>query len=212
MVGLTLDENGIPPTADGRLAVARRIVAAAEEYGIPRQDIYIDCLTLTASAQQDAAAETLEALSACKRELGVRTVLGVSNISFGLPCRGYLNAAFLTMAMQAGLDLAILNPNTPDMMGAVRAFRVLTCRDEKKRRLHPRLRRRADPDHPDVENRRVRAGKHGRAGENALADAVRRAPESRGPRRRRGSPGPYRAAGPGQPGADPRAGPGGRRL
>ena len=106
-------------------------MAAAEEYGIPRQDIYIDCLTLTASAQQDAAAETLEALSACKQELGVRTVLGVSNISFGLPCRGYLNAAFLTMAMQAGLDLAILNPNTPDMMGAVRAFRVLTCRDEK---------------------------------------------------------------------------------
>ena len=91
--------------------------------------MYIDCLTLTASAQQEGAAETLKALSRCKQELGVRTVLGVSNISFGLPCRGYLNTTFLTMAMAAGLDLAIMNPNTPEMMAAVRAFRVLTAQD-----------------------------------------------------------------------------------
>ena len=131
VVGLTLDENGIPKTADERVAIARRIVCAAEAAGIPKEDVYIDCLTLTASAQQEGAMQTLEALSRCKRELGVRTVLGVSNISFGMPCRGYLNSAFLTMAMQAGLDLAIINPNTPEMMGAVRAFRVLTSQDEK---------------------------------------------------------------------------------
>ena len=131
VVGLTLDEHGIPPTAEGRLAIARRIAAAADDAGIPREDVYIDCLTLTVSAEQDAAAETLRALALCKRELGVRTVLGVSNISFGLPCRGYMNTAFLTLAMQAGLDLAIMNPNTPEMMAAVRAYRVLTGQDAR---------------------------------------------------------------------------------
>ena len=129
VVGLALDDNGIPPTADGRFAVAQRIVAATDAIGIPREDVYIDCLTLTASAQQEGAAETLKDLYRCKQELGVRTVLGVSNISFGLPCRGYLNTTFLTMAMAAGLDLAIMNPNTPEMMAAVRAFRVLTAQD-----------------------------------------------------------------------------------
>ena len=129
VVGLALDKGGIPPTAAGRFAIAQRIVAAANAAGIPNEDIYIDCLTLTASAQQEGAVQTLEALSRCKRELGVRTVLGVSNISFGLPCRGYLNTTFLTMAMSAGLDLAIMNPNTPEMMAAVRAYRVLTSQD-----------------------------------------------------------------------------------
>ena len=129
VVGLALDKGGIPPTADGRFAIAQRIVATANAAGIPNEDIYIDCLTLTASAQQEGAVQTLEALSRCKRELGVRTVLGVSNISFGLPCRGYLNTTFLTMAMSAGLDLAIMNPNTPEMMAAVRAYRVLTSQD-----------------------------------------------------------------------------------
>lgn len=131
VVGLTLDEQGIPTSAEGRFAIAQKIVKAATEIGIPKEDIYIDCLTLTASAQQEGAAQTLEALSRCKRELGVRTVLGVSNISFGLPCRGYLNTTFLTMAMAAGLDLAIMNPNTPEMMAAVRAYRVLTSQDKQ---------------------------------------------------------------------------------
>lgn len=131
VVGLTLDEQGIPTSAEGRFAIAQKIVKAATEIGIPMEDIYIDCLTLTASAQQEGAAQTLEALSRCKRELGVRTVLGVSNISFGLPCRGYLNTTFLTMAMAAGLDLAIMNPNTPEMMAAVRAYRVLTSQDKQ---------------------------------------------------------------------------------
>lgn len=129
VVGLTLDEHGIPNSAEGRFAIAQKIVAAATAAGIPKEDIYIDCLTLTASAQQEGAQQTLEALTRCKRELGVRTVLGVSNISFGLPCREYLNTTFLTMAMAAGLDLAIMNPNTPEMMAAVRAYRVLTAQD-----------------------------------------------------------------------------------
>lgn len=131
VVGLTLDEQGIPTSAEGRFAIARKIVNAATAIGIPKEDIYIDCLTLTASAQQEGAVQTLEALTRCKRELGVRTVLGVSNISFGLPCRGYLNTTFLTMAMAAGLDLAIMNPNTPEMMAAVRAYRVLTSQDRQ---------------------------------------------------------------------------------
>ena len=129
VVGLALDEHGIPKTAEGRFEVAKRIVAATDAIGIPRGDVYIDCLTLTVSAEQSAAAETLKAITMCKKELGVRTVLGVSNISFGLPCRGYMNTTFLTLAMQAGLDLAIMNPNAPEMMAAVRAYRVLTSQD-----------------------------------------------------------------------------------
>lgn len=131
VVGLTLDEKGIPTSAEARFAIAERIVQAATAAGIPREDIYIDCLTLTASAQQEGAVQTLEALTRCKRELGVRTVLGVSNISFGLPCRSYLNTTFLAMAMAAGLDLAIMNPNTPEMMAAVRSYRVLTAQDKQ---------------------------------------------------------------------------------
>ena len=131
VVGLTLDERGIPKTAAQRAAIAARIRDAALAAGIPREDIYIDCLTLTASAQQEDVMATLEALHACKEELGVRTVLGVSNISFGLPCRPYLNAAFLTMAMYAGLDLAIMNPASEEMMGAVYAFNVLSGRDKQ---------------------------------------------------------------------------------
>ena len=131
VVGLALDEHGIPADAEGRFTIAKRIAAAANAAGIPNEDIYIDCLTLTASAQQEGAVQTLEALTRCKKELGVRTVLGVSNISFGLPCRGYLNTTFLTMAMAAGLDLAIMNPNTPEMMAAVRAYRVLTSQDKQ---------------------------------------------------------------------------------
>nr|WP_317399642.1 homocysteine S-methyltransferase family protein [uncultured Gemmiger sp.] len=131
VVGLCLDENGIPKTAEGRFAVAQKIVAATDAAGIPREDVCLDCLTLTVSAEQASAVETLKAMRLCKQELGVRTVLGVSNISFGLPCRGYMNTTFLTLAMQAGLDLAIMNPNTPEMMAAVRAFRVLTSQDEQ---------------------------------------------------------------------------------
>lgn len=125
VVGLTLDENGIPPKAEERFAIAKRILEAALSYGIPKEDVYIDCLTLTASAQQEAVAQTLKAVSMVKRELGLHTVLGVSNISFGLPNRELLNSSFLTLAMQMGLDLPIINPNVASMMDAVRAYRVL---------------------------------------------------------------------------------------
>jgi 5-methyltetrahydrofolate--homocysteine methyltransferase len=131
VVGLALDENGIPKTAAARVAIAKRIRDAALAAGIPPQDIYIDCLTLTASAQQEDVMATVHALAECKRTLGVRTVLGVSNISFGLPCRVFLNTTFLTMAMSAGLDLAIMNPASEEMMAAVAAFNVLTNRDKQ---------------------------------------------------------------------------------
>ena len=129
VVGLALDQKGIQPKAEDRVAVARRIRDAALEAGIPPEDIYVDCLTLTASAQQQDVLATVEALHTCKTELGVRTILGVSNISFGLPCRTYLNTTFLTMAMYAGLDLAIMNPSSEEMMAAVYAYNVLTNRD-----------------------------------------------------------------------------------
>ena len=131
IVGLAIDEKGIQPKAADRVAIARRITEAALAAGIPREDIYIDCLTLTASAQQEDVLATVQALEACKKELGVRTVLGVSNIGFGLPCRTYLNTTFLTMAMYAGLDLAIMNPSSEEMMAAVYAYNVLTNRDKQ---------------------------------------------------------------------------------
>ena len=134
VVGLAIDERGIQPKAEDRVAIARRIKKAALEAGIPQEDIYIDCLTLTASAQQEDVIATVQALHTCKTELGVRTILGVSNISFGLPCRPYLNTTFLTMAMYAGLDLAIMNPSSEEMMAAVYAYNVLTNRDKQSGR------------------------------------------------------------------------------
>ena len=130
VVGLTLDENGIPSSAEGRFEIAKRIVERAEALGIDRRDVYIDCLTLTVSAEQEACRQTLEALHRVKTELGCKTVLGVSNISFGLPNRGLVNSTFLTMALEQGLDLPILNPNIEVMSGAVRAFRVLSGYDK----------------------------------------------------------------------------------
>ena len=134
VVGLAIDERGIQPKAEDRVAIARRIKKTALEAGIPQEDIYIDCLTLTASAQQEDVLATVQALHTCKTELGVRTILGVSNISFGLPCRPYLNTTFLTMAMYAGLDLAIMNPSSEEMMAAVYAYNVLTNRDKQSGR------------------------------------------------------------------------------
>lgn len=125
VVGLTLDENGIPKKAADRFAIAKRILERAMALGIPRQDVYIDCLTLTASAEQDGAKETLEAVHRVKTELGLKTVLGVSNISFGLPNREAVTRTFLTMALENGLDLPIINPNIASMAETVRAFRLL---------------------------------------------------------------------------------------
>ncbi len=125
VVGLTLDKNGIPKTALDRLDIAGRILNRALNYGIRREDVYIDCLTLTVSAEQAAASQTLEALARVKKELGLKTVLGVSNISFGLPARPLVNQNFLTMAMTKGLDLPIINPNLDAMMAAVRCYHLL---------------------------------------------------------------------------------------
>ena len=125
VVGLTLDKGGIPKTAEGRFAIAEKILNHALEYGIPREDVFIDCLTLTASAEQDGVMETINALHRVKTELGLHTVLGVSNISFGLPNRELITRTFLTMALHSGLDLPIINPNIDSIIGAVRAYRLL---------------------------------------------------------------------------------------
>lgn len=130
VVGLTLDEKGIPNKAEERFAIARRILKSALEYGIPKEDVFIDCLTLTASAQQAEVKETLKAVRMVKEQLGLHTVLGVSNISFGLPCRPLVNRTFLALAMENGLDLPIINPNDEDMMGTIYAFEMLHNRDK----------------------------------------------------------------------------------
>ena len=129
VIGLALDETGIPETAEGRLAVAERIVAAAEKSGISRSDVVIDCLTLTVSAEQKRAMETLKAVRLVKQQLGCSTVLGVSNISFGLPRRPLVSSTFFGMAMAAGLDAAIVNPKEEEMMAAWRSAMVLLNRD-----------------------------------------------------------------------------------
>lgn len=130
VVGLTLDENGIPNKAEDRFAIAKRILERALEYGVPRENVIIDCLTLTASAQQKEVVETLKAVRMVKEQLGLKTALGVSNISFGLPLRPIINRTFLTMAMECGLDLPIINPNSEDMMASIFAFHVLHNIDE----------------------------------------------------------------------------------
>ena len=130
VVGLTLDETGIPQSAEDRYEVAKRIVETAAVYNIPREDILIDCLTLTASAQQEAVLDTLQAIKLVKSRLGVKTVLGVSNVSFGLPNRALLNSAFLSAALGAGLDAPILNPLSEEMMRAIDIFRVFNCQDK----------------------------------------------------------------------------------
>lgn len=129
IIGLTLDENGIPESANDRFLIAKKIVDTALSYGIPKEDILIDCLTLTASAQQDCVRDTLEAIKMVKSRLGVKTVLGISNVSFGLPNRPLLNSVFLAAALGVGLDAPILNPLSEDMMMTLDAFRVFNCQD-----------------------------------------------------------------------------------
>ena len=129
VVGLTMDENGIPQSAQERFDIAQRILTAAQRYGIPKEDVIIDCLTLTVSAQQDQAKETLEAVRRVTQELGLHTMLGVSNISFGLPERIRITENFLVQALYCGLDLPILNPNQRQIMDAVATFRVLSGED-----------------------------------------------------------------------------------
>ena len=130
VVGLTLDEGGIPKSAEKRFDIAKKIESSALEIGIPKRDVFIDCLTLTASAEQENVLQTVKALNRVKNELGLKTVLGVSNISFGLPNRELINCNFLQMALSNGLDLPIMNPNVASMTGAVRAYRLLANIDK----------------------------------------------------------------------------------
>ena len=129
VIALTLDEEGIPSTAEGRYAIAEKILKKALEYGIPKEDIIVDTLVLTASAQQKEVMETVKAVRLVKEGLGLPTSLGVSNVSFGLPGRPLINKTFLTMAMTAGLSVAIINPMSKEMMEAIHAFRVLANLD-----------------------------------------------------------------------------------
>lgn len=131
VIALTLDENGIPDTAEGRYTIAEKIVKTATEYGIDKKDIIVDTLAMTISAGQENAAITLEALRLVHERLGVHTSLGVSNISFGLPKREHINASFFTMAMQNGLSAAIVNPNSEAMMDAYFAFCALNGTDDR---------------------------------------------------------------------------------
>ncbi len=129
VVGLCMDKNGIPENAEKRFEIAKRILNTALSYGIKKEDVFIDCLTLTVSAQQNQARETLNALRRVKEELGLNTVLGVSNISFGLPNRELITQAFLMQAMENGLTLPIINPNQSAMMDMISAFKVLNGND-----------------------------------------------------------------------------------
>ncbi len=129
VVGLTLDNNGIPKDPKSRFKIAEKIVNRAIEYGIKKEDVYIDCLALTVSAQQEEVMDTLKALRMVKERLGVKTLLGISNISFGLPNRDLINETFLAVALGAGLDLPIMNPNKEGMMNIINSFKVLNNND-----------------------------------------------------------------------------------
>jgi 5-methyltetrahydrofolate--homocysteine methyltransferase len=131
VLGLTLDETGIPETAEERFKIAEKIVKRAEQYGIPRENVLIDCLTLTASAQQSFVRETIKAVAMVKERLGVKTSLGVSNVSFGLPQREILNSTFLASTLAVGLDAPIINPLSKDIMNTINAFKVLNNEDRE---------------------------------------------------------------------------------
>ncbi len=131
VIGLTLDENGIPDTAQGRVEIAKKIIQEAEKYGILKKDILIDTLTLTISTGQEQAAITLEALSRVRDELGAGTVLGVSNVSFGLPNREWINSSFFTLALEHGLSAGIINPGSELMRRAYDLFCALKGYDPK---------------------------------------------------------------------------------
>ncbi len=130
IVALTLDENGIPERAEGRVEIAKRILKQAEKYGINKKDIIFDPLALTVSADKTAAAETLRAIRKISEELHAKTSLGVSNVSFGLPGRDIINSTFFSMALSFGLSAAIMNPHSPEMMKTYYAYRVLRGLDD----------------------------------------------------------------------------------
>ncbi len=139
VIGLAMDENGIPETAEERFSIAENILNEALRLGIPRQDVYIDCLTLAASAGGATPEATLQATRLVKERLGLKTLLGVSNVSFGLPNRALVNRSFLLLALWAGLDLPILNPSSADMMDAIAAYELLVGQDPDSKRFIARF-------------------------------------------------------------------------
>ena len=168
VVGLTLDENGIPDTAEKRFAIAEKILNRALALGIPREDVWIDCLTLTVSAQQEQAVETLKAVRMVTEKLGLKTVLGVSNISFGLPNRMLVTRAFLASALEAGLTMPIINPNQQEIMDLIAARRVLTGEDAECRAYVERFAM------AEGESQGVPAGKPAAPAAMTLGEAIRR--------------------------------------
>ncbi|WP_054739765.1 homocysteine S-methyltransferase family protein [Cellulosilyticum ruminicola] len=164
ILGLTLDERGIPETAEERLEVAKKIVNAALEIGIAKENIFIDCLVVTASAQQELVKETLKAVRLVKEELGVKTVLGVSNVSFGLPNRPIINKTMLTAALMQGLDAPIMNPGDTGMMEAIAAFRVLMGKDVNSKNYIEK--------YSNVETTEVKTAQNG--GRMSIEEAIRK--------------------------------------
>lgn len=130
VLGLTIDKNGVPNTVEQRLQIAEKIIKKASKIGIKKENLIIDCLTLTVGSEQAQAMNTLEAVRLVKQKFGVKTVLGVSNISFGLPSRQIVNSHFLTMALSFGLDLAIINPNIQEMMQSFKAYNLIAGYDK----------------------------------------------------------------------------------
>ena len=134
VVGLTMDDSGIPKTADKRFNVAKRIIEVAESYGIPKEDIVIDCLCLAQAAETNSGVVTLETLTRVSRELGIATVLGVSNISFGMPDRKIINLSFLSQAISQGLNAAIVDPTIEGVVETILASDFLAGRDSYGKR------------------------------------------------------------------------------
>lgn len=153
VVGLTMDKDGIPESAQKRVEIAQRILDRAIYYGIPKEDVMIDCLTLTVSAQQDQAKETLQAVRRVTEELGLHTMLGVSNISFGLPQRRQITISFLTAAMTNGLKCPIVNPNQQEIMDAIVSFRVLSQEDVNGEAYIERFANRTDEEKKESEQK-----------------------------------------------------------
>jgi 5-methyltetrahydrofolate--homocysteine methyltransferase len=143
VIGVITDENGIPPTPEARLEVARKLIARAAEYGIPREDVVIDALALTVGADHSAGRVTLDTLQLVRKELGVNLNLGASNVSFGLPDRKIINVAYLALAVARGLTTAITDPTVPEIQTTLLACDLLMGHDEYAMRWIKAFRKRS---------------------------------------------------------------------
>ncbi len=172
VVGLAMDSNGIPKSAEARIEIAERILKNALKHGIKKEDVFIDCLTLTVSAQQEQAKETLKAVRYVKEQMGLHTVLGVSNISFGLPAREFITCSFLVQAMANGLDLPIINPNQQAVMDAIYSFRVLSGEDKDSTDYIEKFANRTVSEVSPTQVKSAAAAKEEKQGELDIAYAV----------------------------------------